>query len=192
MENKKRKILLVDDDSELREMYLEIFQNANFEVIEAVDGLDGLDKATKEMPDIIFTGIVMPRMDGFSMIEALKKTVMTSSIPIVISSHMGREEDKVRADALGVKDFIIRGTTRPIEVLERIGALFIDAGDSYQVEFNTEVLDAKKLAKELTIQESFNCLDCGAKLNLNLKLINPVDKIFEATFICSQCKSVVK
>jgi DNA-binding response OmpR family regulator len=144
------------------------------------------------MPDIIFTGIVMPRMDGFSMIEALKKTVMTSGIPIVISSHMGREEDKARADALGVKDFIIRGTTRPIEVLERIDSLFIDAGDNYKLEFNAEALDAKKLAMELRFQENFNCLDCGGKLNLNLKLTNPQDRIFETTFICSQCKSVVK
>lgn len=55
MENKKLKILIVDDDVDLREMYAEVFSNSNYEVIEAEDGVEGLDKATKEIPDIIFT-----------------------------------------------------------------------------------------------------------------------------------------
>ena len=187
MENRKIKILIVDDDVELREMYVEIFQNANFEVIEASDGVEGLDNATKEIPDVIFTGIVMPRMDGFSMIESLQKTVMTSAIPIVISSHMGREEDKLRATKLGVKDFIVRGTTRPIEVIERISSLFTEAGKEYRLEFNPYAQDAQNLAKDLNFQASYLCLDCSEKLVLNLKLTNPKDRIFEAKFVCPKC-----
>lgn len=192
MENKKLKILIVDDDIELREMYIEIFQSANFEVIDASDGVEGLDRATRELPDVIFTGIVMPRMDGFSMIESLKKTVMTSSIPVVISSHMGREEDRIKANNLGARDFIVRGTTRPIEVVERISSLFIEAGNEYHLEFNPYAQDAQKLAKELNFQVSYLCLDCNEKLILDLKLTNPKDRIFEAKFVCSGCGSVVK
>ncbi|MDD5464708.1 MAG: response regulator [Candidatus Moranbacteria bacterium] len=192
MENKKIKVLIVDDDVELREMYVEIFQNANFEVIVASDGVEGLDKATKELPDVIFTGIVMPRMDGFSMIELLQKTVMTSTIPVVISSHMGREEDRIRATKLGVKDFIVRGTTRPIEVVERISSLFTQAGNEYQLDFDIYAKDAQKIAKELNFQANYSCLDCSTKLVLNLKLINPKDRVFEARFICPGCGAVVK
>jgi DNA-binding response OmpR family regulator len=173
-------------------MYVEIFQNANFEVIVAADGLEGLDKATKDLPDVIFTGIVMPRMDGFSMIESLQKTVMTATIPVVISSHMGREEDRIRATKLGVKDFIVRGTTRPIEVVERISSLFTEAGAEYKIEFNPYTLDAQKLAKDLNFQASYLCLDCSEKLVLDLKLTNPKDRIFEAKFICPGCGAVVK
>jgi len=186
MENKK-KILLVDDDGLLREMYAEIFQNANFEVIQAADGVEGLDIATKEIPDVIFTGIVMQRMDGFDMMEALKKTVMTSNIPVVISSHMGRGEDQQRANLLGAKDFIVRDVTRPIEVIERISALFIEAGSAYKLEFNTNVLDAQKLAKDLNFQASFLCLDCKEKLVIDMKLKDPKDRIFEARFVCPKC-----
>lgn len=188
----KIKILIVDDDIELREMYVEIFQNANFEVVVAGDGVEGLDRATKDLPDVIFTGIVMPRMDGFSMIESLKKTVMTSGIPVVISSHMGREEDNIRAAKLGVKDFIVRGTTRPIEVVERISSLFVEAGGEYELEFSPYAKDAQKLAKELNFQASYLCLDCNEKLMLKLKLTNPKDRVFEAKIICPNCGAVVK
>lgn len=183
----KLKILLVDDDVELRELYAEIFQNANFEIIEANDGVEGLDKATKELPDVIFTGIIMPRMDGFAMVEALQKTVMTSNIPVLISSHMGREEDKIRATKLGVKDFIVRGTTRPIEIIEKINALFIEVGEEYVINFEHFELDAQKLAKDLSFNPEFKCLDCNEKLVINLKLTNSKERTFEAKLICPKC-----
>lgn len=183
----KKKILLVDDDALLREMYAEIFQNANFEVIQAGDGLEGLDKATKEIPDVIFTGIVMPRMDGFDMMEALKKTVMTANIPVVISSHMGRGEDQQRANKLGAKDFIIRDVTRPVEVIERISSLFVEPGKEYKLEFNPFALDAQEIAKDLHFEASFNCLECDEKLTLRMILKDPQARAFESHFVCPKC-----
>ncbi len=188
----KIKILIVDDDVPLRGLYAEVFTNAGYEVFEAGDGVEGLDMASKNMPDVIFTGIVMPRMDGFSMMEALKKTVMTANIPVVISSHMGREEDQQRANVLGAKDFIIRDITRPIEVVERIGSLFAQSGGEYKIEFNAETQDAKKLAKDLNFQENFLCLDCNEKLVLKMKLTNAQDRIFETVFVCPKCGWVAK
>jgi CheY-like chemotaxis protein len=192
MSEKKLKILLVDDDTTLRQLYVEVFQNANFNVIEANDGVDGLDKASKELPDVIFTGIVMPRMDGFTMMESLKKTVMTANIPVVISSHMGREEDQQRANKLGAKDFIIRDITRPIEVVERISSLFVKAGGEYKLEFNPDALDAPKLIKDLNFQASFLCLDCNKNLVLSMKLTNAKERIFETRFVCPKCGWVAK
>ena len=192
MNDKKLKILIVDDDVPLRSLYAEVFANAGYEVLEAGDGVEGLDMASKNMPDVIFTGIVMPRMDGFTMMEALKKTVMTANIPIVISSHMGREEDQQRANVLGAKDFIIRDITRPIEVVERIGSLFVQSGGEYKLEFDSEKLDAKRIAKDLNFQENFLCLDCNEKLVLDMKLVNGKDRIFETRFVCPKCGWVAK
>lgn len=89
--NKTKKILLVDDDEMIRGIYSEVFRNNGFEVEEARDGLEGLEKARSIIPDIIFTGIIMPKMEGFDLMEALKKNVATSQIPVFISSHLGRE-----------------------------------------------------------------------------------------------------
>lgn len=187
MVKNKLKILIIDDDEPLLDLYSEIFSEAGYQVLQAHDGVEGLDIATKEIPDVIFTGIVMPRMDGFSMMEALKKTVMTSNIPVVISSHMGREEDRQKATMLGAKDFIVRNVTKPVEVIERIGALFVQEGGQYHIEFNPYALDAQKLAKELSLNQNFQCLECNEKLVLNLKLKNVKERMFESRFVCPNC-----
>jgi len=190
--DQKSKILIIDDDIELREMYAEIFQNENFEVLQASGGAEGFDLATRELPDVVFTGIMMPGMDGFSMIEALRKNPTTASIPFVISSHTGREDDNERAANMGVKDFIVRGVTRPVEVIERIKAV-LDAVDAeYRLEFDVSALDAQPLAKELNIGEDFKCSNCGEKLSLGLKFEKQRDGVLEARFFCPSCGLKVK
>lgn len=186
MPNKKIKILVVDDDDLTRETYADVFRKANFEVLEAIDGVDGLDSASKNLPDVIFTGIIMPRMDGFTMVETLKKTVLTASIPIVFISHMGREEDQQRAKQLGAKDFIIRDLTPPGKVVQRVEAIFTQAAGSYLVDFSPYAFDAPKLANDVGI-EGFKCEKCNEKMILQLKVVNANEKTFEAAFVCPKC-----
>ncbi len=185
MTDKKIKILVVDDDNPTREMYKEIFKNADFEVLEAGDGLEGLDTATKGLPDVVFTGIIMPRMDGFSMMEELKKNVSTANIPVIIFSHLGREVDRQRANTLGAKDFIIRDVTSPKKTIERVKALF--AGGEYRIEFNPYNLDAQKLAKNLGVNDDFQCLECGDKMILRVRIADSKEREFMAGFVCPKC-----
>lgn len=185
MQDRIHKILLVDDDANTRGMYAEVFKVSGFETMEAEDGVDGLDKATKNMPDVIFTGIVMPRMDGFEMIEALKKNIMTCNVPVVISSHLGRETDRQRANMLGVKDFIVRDVTPPKEVVERVRAIF--AGGDYKIDINPYNMDAPSLAGMLGVNKNFQCMECNEKIIVKLKLLDPRDKKFEALFVCPHC-----
>jgi CheY-like chemotaxis protein len=192
MSSGKTKILLVDDDIMTREMYAEVFKNADYEVIEAGDGVEGLDIASKELPDVIFTGIVMPRMDGFTMMEALNKTVITANIPVIISSHMGREEDQRRANLLGAKEFIMRDVTSPNEVLDKVGALLVREGGAYIIDFNAYALDAQKLARDLNLNLNYQCLECDEKLVLKLKLTDAKNKIFETRFVCPKCGWLAK
>lgn len=191
MTDKKLKILLVDDDVEIREMYADIFRRDNFEVFEGNDGIEGLDIATKSNPDVIFTGVIMPRMDGFSMMAELKKNVSTSNIPVVISSHMGREEDQKKAKELGAKDFIVLNMTPPNQAVERIKALFAEGG-TYQIEFNPYSLDAQKLAKDLGLSNDFQCMECDEKMIMKLSLSDARNKKFEAIFVCPNCGWTVR
>jgi len=190
MDNKQIKILIVDDNADIREIYAEVFKKAGFNVMEAVDGLEGLDKAGKEIPDVIFTGIIMPRMDGFTMMDALKKNVATSKIPVVISSHMGREEDKKKAEELGAKDFIVRGATSPNQAVERIKVLFMER--DYAIEFDPYNLDAAKLAHDLNISKNFQCAECDEKMVLKIHFDNPKEGIFSARFVCPKCGWILK
>jgi two-component system chemotaxis response regulator CheY len=145
--DKRIKILVIDDDESVRTMYSHVFRDANFQVIEAENGLEGLDKATTENPDVVFTGIIMPKMDGFSMMEAMKKNVVTASIPVVISSHMGREEDRQKANVLGARYFFVKGYTTPKEIVEKVRSLFL-GGKEYRLELNNYSMDAQKLAQD--------------------------------------------
>jgi DNA-binding response OmpR family regulator len=190
MEQKKLKILIVDDDEMMRSVYADVFQKNNFEVIEAKDGLEGLEKAAENIPDIIFTGIVMPKMGGFDLIESLKKDTETARIPVVISSHMGIAEDKKRAMNLGAKDFFIKNFDTPNEVLARVESIF--EKNSYQLKIMTDELDAKKVAKSIFGSVDFKCKKCGEGKIIKIGMTNLAAGEFKGKFICPECEQLRK
>lgn len=185
MEKKPTKILIVDDDEMIRSMYAEVFKAQGFEVEEASDGLEGLNKATKNAPDIIFTGIIMPKMDGFGLKEALDKNVATSNIPVVMSSHMGRKEDQEKAEKLGIKAFIVKELTPPKEVVKKIRGVL--GSDRYRLKINASELDAPKLMNKLRLSGNFECPNCKEELVLDLEAIDLDKKEFKAIFVCPKC-----
>lgn len=181
--NQVYKILLVDDDEDTRSLYAEVFRNAGFEVREAKDGLEGLDLASKDRPDVIFTGIIMPRMDGFALTEALRANVTTSSIPVAFSSHLGRQEDQQRAREMGVSDFIVRDMVTPNEVVIRIRSLI--SRTEYLIALDIRALDAQKLAADFRLNPNFSCSENGGRqFALHLKTKNASTREFEAELVC--------
>ncbi|MBI4363407.1 MAG: response regulator [Candidatus Doudnabacteria bacterium] len=118
-----KKILVVDDDFEQRDLYVSLFSESGFDVVSASDGLEALDRALKEKPDLVFTGIIMPRMDGFELIRNLRNNAVTALTPVIMFSHLGREEDKIKASSLVNTDFMIKGYNKPKEILERVKQL---------------------------------------------------------------------
>jgi PleD family two-component response regulator len=182
---KKYKILIVDDDENVRDLYAEIFRTEGFEVIEAVDGLEGVDKAIANTPDIIFTGIIMPKMDGFGLKEALSKNVATSNIPVVMSSHMGREEDHQKAMEVGIRDFFIVGMITPKEVVARIKSFF--SQEQYQLKAKMIAGDFYRLAQDLKLKSDLTCEKCNTELVLELKITNTENREFSGKIICPKC-----
>ena len=131
-----KNILVVDDDFQQRDLYIEFLRSKGFVVTGANDGQDAWEKIQKQKPDLVFTGIAMPRMTGFELIEKLRATPATASLPIIVFSHLGREEDKKRAKALGV-EFKIKGYDGPVEILQAV----------------EELLTPKKSNKPLSIED---------------------------------------
>lgn len=187
MENdKKIKVLLVDDDEAIRTMYAEILSGAGFLVEEADDGINGLEKASKSAPDLIFTGIEMPRMDGFALIESLRKNPETANIPILMSSHRGKKEDEAKAKEMGVKEFIVYMTVTPKQVIEKMMGVLKKA---YLLKFDPDALDAQKLAADLNIDgKHYQCHKCGRNLVVSLQVLDAENHEFGAKFICPSCK----
>lgn len=185
MDNKKIKILIVDDDETIRGIYTEVFKKEGFEVVEATDGVEGLDKATKELPKVILTGIIMPRMDGFGLKEALEKNVNTANIPVMMISHMGREEDRQKAMSMGIKDFFIQGMISPRGIADKIKAMF--GSSEYRLNLCVGELDADRLAQNLHLNKKLECSKCREKMILVLKVKDVIKKEFEAKMICPKC-----
>ena len=91
---KKPKILIVDDDEKNRLLFKLILKKENYETIEAENGEEGIKKALEEKPDVILMDVMMPVMDGFSATEKLKSDNRTKHIPIIILTALDDEESK--------------------------------------------------------------------------------------------------
>lgn len=180
-------VLLVDDDINTRSLYAEALRGVNFDVTEANDGLEGLEKANSEIPDIIITGIIMPRMDGFQFVEALNRNVATSQIPVMILSHLGREEDARRAKELGIQDFLIKNMTSPNDMVTRINAHF-SSNDYYILALDTFDFDAGRFAKDFKLNSDFVCSKNGGgngRIALKLRKRQDNSQMFDAEITCA-------
>ncbi len=178
------KILIVDDDDIIRETYAQVFRDHGFEVTAAKDGVEGLDLATKNKFDVILTGIIMPRMDGFQLISTLRENVETKDIPVAINSHLGREEDRRRASEMGIQNFIVQGSMTPREIVDKLKSL-ISTGTSFQIGIDCNAWDAPLIAEKYNIP-NFECPNCRNKMILEI-IPKTEGKGFDAYFKCPEC-----
>lgn len=181
---KRIKLLLIDDDIATRTLYAESLRAVNFDVREGGDGLDGLKMVNEVLPDIIVTGIIMPRMDGFGFVEELKKSTATARIPILFLSHMGREEDRVRAEALGIKGFLVRDMTTPKDMIERINDILISK--EYILGIDAFNFDAARFARDFDLHPDFVCAPekGGGRIVLKLRKQDGHTQSFDAEITC--------
>ena len=125
MAAEKRKILIVDDDSFLLDMYALKFSQNNFEVFAVPSGLEALKKLEGGLiPDVILMDIIMPEMDGFQTLEKINTQKLADSSMKIILSNKGQQSDIDRGKSLGITDFIVKANSTPGEVINKVlGAL---------------------------------------------------------------------
>jgi CheY-like chemotaxis protein len=125
------KILLIEDDELVRSIYSDrLSQESIFTIDTAVDGVDGLNKIQANKYDLIFSGIQMPNMTGFELFQKLQNNAEWITIPFVIFSHLGRQEDIEKAHNLGIQHFIVRGQSTPNEITQNIRDILIESKES--------------------------------------------------------------
>lgn len=115
----KMKVLLAEDDSFLANIYAQKFELENFEVSLATNGEDGLKLAQKGKPNLILLDLLMPKMDGFEMLEKLKADATTKDIPVLVLTNLGQKEDVERCMKLGAAGYIIKAHTLPNETVKK-------------------------------------------------------------------------
>jgi Response regulators consisting of a CheY-like receiver domain and a winged-helix DNA-binding domain len=114
------KVLVADDDPNVREIIRLYFEKQQIQMIEAQDGQDAVEKALEASPDIIILDVMMPKMDGF---EACREILRHSDIPIIMLTAKGEEFDRVLGLELGADDYVTKPFS-PRELMARIKAIF--------------------------------------------------------------------
>ena len=115
-------VLLVDDDPVILKLLQVNFEMEGYTVMTAADGVEGLEKARAERPDIVLLDIMMPRMDGLQVTQALKGDDATKDIPIILLSAKAQASDIQAGRDMGADDYLTKPFD-PLELLERVGDL---------------------------------------------------------------------
>lgn len=114
-----KKILLIEDNDEVRENTAEILEISNYTVFTAANGKEGVEIANKELPDIIICDIMMPVLDGYGVLHSLSKRVETAGIPFIFLTAKSEKADFRKGMEMGADDYI----TKPFDGIELLNAV---------------------------------------------------------------------
>lgn len=121
----RKKILMIEDDSFIVKMYRTKFEDLGFLFRDASTGDKGIDLARREKPNLIVLDIVLPQKDGFQVLRDIKKDSELSSVPVLLLSNLGQQEEVEKGLALGAEDYIIKAHFTPSEVIERVRKMLL-------------------------------------------------------------------
>ncbi len=125
----KKRVLIIEDDVTLVEMYKEKLKMESFRVATATDGKKALARV-KQGTDIILLDILMPGINGFEVLKKLRSEAETKDIPVIVLTNVGSEltdQDKDFALSLGATDYMIKSLNTPDEVVARIRSILVPA-----------------------------------------------------------------
>lgn len=113
-------ILFIEDESALHKTFAEILKKEGHKMISALNGEIGLNLAIKEKPDLILLDLILPKMDGFEVLEKLLTNPETKNIPVIILTNLERTEDIDKALELGAKTYLVKAHYTIRDILEKI------------------------------------------------------------------------
>lgn len=148
------KILIADDETEIRDVLHLYLEKDGYEVVEAEDGVEAMEKLRKENPDLVILDIMMPGLDGYRVLRNIREN---NNIPIIMLSAKDTDADKILGLDLGADDYI----TKPFGPLEAVARVNSNIRRFYSLGAGNSG-DRDKEVKELTVQDL--CLDLEACL----------------------------
>lgn len=121
MSDEKKVILLIEDDAFLLSMYSTKFTSEGYEVLLAGDGEAGLEMALgAEKLDVVLLDIQIPKINGFEVLERLKKDKKTEAVPVILLTNMNQRDEILKGMNLGADDYLVKAHFMPSEVVEKI------------------------------------------------------------------------
>jgi DNA-binding response OmpR family regulator len=115
-----KKVLIVEDDEQISRVYGIKFKQENIETISAADGEEGFKKISSEKPDLVLLDLMLPKKDGFWVLDEVRKKDDLKNIPIFVLSNLGQEQDKEKAIKLGARDYLVKADISIKEVVDKV------------------------------------------------------------------------
>ncbi len=115
----RKKILVVEDDTELLALLRLSFKGAGFSIATATNGIDALKKARSLLPDLILLDLVLPDLDGFAVCETLRRDAATASIPVVMLTGLSGQITRLAGFESGANDYVTKPVT-PSQMIAKI------------------------------------------------------------------------
>ncbi|MGB2787273.1 MAG: response regulator [Candidatus Saccharimonadaceae bacterium] len=139
MDHTQQRILLVEDDIALSNVYKSRLELEGFEVYEVNNGEDALSAAIEFRPDLVLLDAMMPKISGFDVLDILRNTPETTNMRVIMLTALSQPKDKQRAEDLGADDYLVKSQVVIGDVVDRIKFHLgqQQSGDSQPVHQNT-------------------------------------------------------
>jgi DNA-binding response OmpR family regulator len=118
--NIMQKILFIEDESALQKTFGEILKQEGYEVISALDGETGLRLTKSQKPDLILLDLVLPKLNGFDVLEQLKRDEETKKVPVIVLTNLEGAEDIDKVLELGATTYLVKENYSLEEVVEKV------------------------------------------------------------------------
>ena len=122
------KIMLVEDDQSLREIYSIRLTAEGYEIVAAGDGEEALAMAVKEKPDLILSDVMMPKISGFDMLDILRSTPETKDIKVIMMTALSSEDQRERGENLGADRYLVKSQVGIEDVINMVHDVLGDKG----------------------------------------------------------------
>ena len=120
MSDNKKKVMIVEDDEHISKVYEIKLAKEGIESSLAKDGEEAVAKITSEKPDLIILDLMIPKKDGFEVLEEIKKNPDTAGIPVIVLSNLGQQTDQDRALHLGANEYLVKVDNPIQEVINKV------------------------------------------------------------------------
>jgi DNA-binding response OmpR family regulator len=115
-----KKILIVEDEQALLDLLVEQFKSEDFDVISAVDGKQGLEKVKSVKPDLVLLDIIMPVLDGMSMLTEMRKNDWGKNVPVIMLTNLSDDEKVADCAEKGVYEYLIKSDWSMEDVVKKV------------------------------------------------------------------------
>lgn len=194
-QEKKGKILILEDQRGFRRVYSDVLTQDGYEVLEAQNGEEGWDMIITQKPDLVLLDLGLPIFDGFQVLEKMRRSDQTKDIPVIIFSVLGEPKDVKKALEMGANDYTVKGFYTPRQVLSKIKALLKDShqksgNQSYRLVIDGDRKSAPRLESDLGLTHGYKCPACGAAMEAEFfpDYARADGHWFAARFVCTGCE----